>query len=371
MKRILLIIAVVLAPYITKAQFNWGHNYFEVGVGGGIMNYSGELTTTIFDFKHVHPAGAIFARYNLGKFLSFRLQFALGSVSGNDADSKDIRKQIRNLNFKSHLFEGALMVEANLMGFQPRGHEKMFSPYVFVGLGIFNFNPWTTHYDPNRDGERVYLRDLNTEGQNSTTFPNRSTYSMTQLSIPMGLGIKYAINSNLTLGFEVGFRPTFTDYLDDVGQSYLVDLGFNPDRNNNIPYYLYDETPITDPTVAAATPYGGLSERELFADKTYAYIAARRGQSLDEYLRALIPVLIKAKADPATITDQNEMLLYEEYSSYVGQRIGGAKADVRGNEMTDWYVYTQLTISYNFIENGLVGFRKRRKRKAGCKSAQF
>ena len=58
--------------YDAQAQFNWGHNYFEAGLGGGIMNYSGELTNTIFDYKHLHPAGAVFVRYNLGQYLSFR-----------------------------------------------------------------------------------------------------------------------------------------------------------------------------------------------------------------------------------------------------------------------------------------------------------
>lgn len=351
MKKILLIFAVVFAPFLTKAQFNWGHNYFEVGLGGGIMNYSGELTNSIFDFKHVHPAGAIFGRYNLGRFISFRLQLALGSISGNDADSQDQRNQIRNLNFRSHLFEGSFIVEANLMGFQPRGHEKMFSPYVFVGIGIFNFNPFTTHFDPNLDGQRVFLQPLATEGQGSSTFANRAPYATTQVSIPMGVGIKYAINSNLTIGFEVGFRPTFTDYLDDVGQTYPVNaLTGEP---------FYDQTPYI------AGQYGDKSAQELFADGTYAYIASQRGETLSQYLNTLVPILAK---DPATITDQTELAIYEEYQSYVNARGGSL---VRGDKMNDWYVYTQLTISYNFIENGLVGFRKRRKRRAGCKSAQF
>ena len=44
---------------------------------------------------------------------------------------------------------------------------------------------------------------------------------------------------------------------------------------------------------------------------------------------------------------------------------------VRGDKLNDFYLFTQLTISYNFLDNGLVSFRKRRKKKAGCRSAQF
>lgn len=337
--------------YDAQAQFNWGHNYFEAGLGGGIMNYSGELTNTIFDYKHLHPAGAVFVRYNLGQYLSFRGQFAMGSISGNDKDSPDERNRIRNLDFNSHLFEGSILVDANLMGFHPRGHQSMFSPYVFTGISIFNYEPYTTHFDPNLDNKEIFLRELNTEGQGSSTFTNRPEYMPTQVAIPLGLGIKYAINSNISIGFEIGFRFTFTDYLDDVGQTYPVNA------LNGEPFY--DQNAYLDGA------YGNKSAQELFADKTYAYIAEQRGQSLSEYLNLLVPVLSK---DPSSITDQAELDLLEQYNSYINAR-GGTL--VRGDKMNDLYMFTMLTVSYNFIENGLVGHRKRRKKKAGCKSAQF
>ncbi len=373
MKKLLLLTAVVLAPLLTKAQFNWGHNYFEVGVGGGVMNYSGELTNSIVDFKHLHFGGSVFGRYNMGKFLSVRLQLALGSISGSDADSPDLRNRIRNLDFRSHLFEGALMVEANLLGFQPRGHEKMFSPYIFVGLGVFNYNPYTTHFDPNRDDARVYLQELNTEGQGSGTFSNRKPYATTQLSIPMGVGVKYAINSNISLGLEVGFRPTFTDYVDDVGQTYPVNA--------------LSGDPFYDQTSYLPGEYGDKSSQELFSDKSYSFILADlqsraaagdpnldaelasdiQGMSLSQFLNEY-SATFSADAQNAPPAGSKEEAALAEYNSYINARGGSL---VRGDKLNDWYMFTQITISYNFIENGLVGARKRRKRKAGCRSAQF
>lgn len=365
MKKILVAAILFLAPFISKAQFNWGHNYFEVGVGAGIMNYSGELTNSIFDFKHLHFGGAIFARYNMGKFVSFRLQAALGSVSGNDADSQDYRNRIRNLNFNSHLFEGSFIVEANLMGFQPRGHEKMFSPYVFVGIGIFNFNPTTNHFDPNLDNQTVFLQALNTEGQGSSTFSNRPPYATTQVSIPMGIGIKYAINSNISIGFEIGIRPTFTDYIDDVGQTYPVNALTNEPFYDNTPYL--------------AGEYGNKSAQELFADKSYSFILKDlqsrqigtdltnpknqfltdiKGMTLSQFLNYITPYL-----NSATPSEQKT-----QYTQYINARGGSL---VRGDKLNDIYLFTMLTVSYNFIDDGLVGSRSRRKRKAGCKSAQF
>ena len=371
MKKLLLLAALLSAPMLSRAQFNWGHNYFEVGLGGGVMNYSGELTNSIFDFKHLHFGGAIFGRYNIGPFFSARLQLALGSISGSDANSTELRNRIRNLDFRSHMFEGSLIAEFNLLGYQPRGHEKMFSPYIFVGIGVFNFNPYTTHFDPNLDGQRAYLRDLNTEGQGSGTFSNRAPYATTQVSIPMGVGFKYAINSNLTLGIEVGFRPTFTDYLDDVGQTYPVNaLTGQP---------FYDQTPYL------SGEYGDKSAQELFSDKSYQYIlddlqtrAANGDPNLDAELSThlndmTLSQFLNHYADyfdgtNAPTAGSKEEAAVSEYNNYINARGGNL---VRGDKLNDWYVFSMITISYNFIDNGLVGARKRRKRRAGCRSAQF
>jgi hypothetical protein len=43
------------------------------------------------------------------------------------------------------------------------------------------------------------------------------------MSVPLGLGAKYAINDKWNLAAEIGFRKTFTDYLDDVSTTW-VDL---------------------------------------------------------------------------------------------------------------------------------------------------
>ncbi len=365
MRKIFAALLLMTFPALTHAQFNWSANYFEVGVGAGIMNYSGELTNSIFDFKHLHPAGALFVRYNVGKFISVRGQAALGFISGNDADSKELRNNIRNLNFQSHVLEGSLILEANLMGYNPTGHDQMFSPYAFIGIGVFNFNPRTAHFDPNKDGELIELSKLNTEGQGSATLSNRKPYSRTQISIPMGLGVKFAVNSHINIGFEVGIRPTFTDYLDDVGQTYPIDA--------------LTKEPLYDNTAYRGGEFGDKSMQELLSDRSYEYIyqviqndanvnadlAPIKDMSYSEYLNYITPLLAM---DPTSISDANDLAAVNNHESYIDARGGSL---VRGDKANDWYLMTMITVSYNFIDNGLVGFRKRRKRKAGCKSAQF
>ncbi len=331
MKKIALLTALCCLPFLSFAQHNWSRPFFEVGGIIGVSNYSGELVNSIMDIKHMHLAGGVFGRYNLNRYVTFRLQVAYGTLSGNDKDSKELRNQIRNLHFRSHILEVGAFGEFNLMGFNPTGHDRMFSPYVFLGFSVFNFNPKARHFDPNRDGEWVPLQPLNTEGQNSSVFPNRKPYNLTQLSIPLGIGFKFAVHSNLNIGFEIGFRKTFTDYLDDVAQTYPID------RINSTSAY--------DPNPYRAGEFGGLSQQQLMSDRTYEYIVQQAGGSFGQ-----------------------DFPENDTYNNYVAERGGEI---VRGDKALDWYIITGLTISYNFIDEGLSGTRQRRKRKAGCKSAQF
>lgn len=333
------------APFLVHGQHAWSRPYFEVGVMGGVSSYSGELVNSIVDVKHMHLAGAIFGRYNMNKYLTFRLQAAYGNVSGNDKDSRLDKDVIRNLHFRSHILEFGVMGEFNFMGYNPVGHGKMFSPYAFLGLSVFNFNPRARHFDPNRDDEWVKLQPINTEGQGSSTFPNRKPYALTQVSIPVGLGFKFAVTSNLNLGFEIGFRKTFTDHLDDVGNTYAVD--------NLSGQSLYDQTPYRDSEYnIVQNVYDGdgnvissssrsLSFQELMSDGTYLLLMEQNG---------------------TTSVDA------DQYTQAVGDRGGYVSRSERG---TDWYLITGVTLSYNFTDEGLAKSRQRRKRRAGCKSAQF
>jgi hypothetical protein len=65
---------------------------------------------------------------------------------------------------------------------------------------------------------------LGTEGQETTKFNDKRRYSLTQLSVPVGLGAKWQLDDYWAFGFEFGVRKTFTDYLDDVSSIYVDNI---------------------------------------------------------------------------------------------------------------------------------------------------
>lgn len=215
MRNSILFFFLLACSYFAQAQ------RIHVGLYAGIANYSGELNEKIFSRDLSHPVFGITGNYELTEHFMIRAGFSKGSLEGADKYSKDSFSISRNLSFKTQLSEFSLVGEANLLSL----YQHRFTPYVFAGLALFHFDPYT--FD--RNDQKVYLRPLSTEGQGMQGY-NRKTYSKTQFAIPFGGGIKFAITDNLRLGVELGLRKLFTDYLDDVSTIYINQADLLRDR---------------------------------------------------------------------------------------------------------------------------------------------
>jgi hypothetical protein len=147
-----------------------------------------------------------------------------------DGSSAFYRYQ-RNLHFRNDIIElaGFGIIDA----IHNRGTyfvRPQLVPYAFAGLAIFYHNPKAMA--PEKDlngnplaegGKWVALKPLGTEGQKNSEYKNRG-YSLIQLAIPFGCGLRYKLTTYLDLEFELSYRFLFTDYIDDVSKDY-VDLG--------------------------------------------------------------------------------------------------------------------------------------------------
>jgi opacity protein-like surface antigen len=197
--------------FILVSLFSFSQN-LHLGVFGGASAYSGDLVEKFFPKKLTNGVIGITANYELQDQIFIRAGFNYSVVGGDDKYSKDTALQHRNLSFETSIAEFSLTAEYYIFNL----YNQKFSPYFFAGLAIFHFNPYA--YDRNR--QQVFLKPLSTEGQGLSQYPDRKPYSLTQLAIPFGGGIKYAFNDNVRLGLELGLRKLFTDYLDDVSTTY-------------------------------------------------------------------------------------------------------------------------------------------------------
>ncbi|HYG15861.1 MAG TPA: DUF6089 family protein [Bacteroidia bacterium] len=205
-----------LAAGIAVSTIGAAQDNVEIGLMLGGTNYIGDMTES--QFQEFNPAVGLMLRYNPNYNFSIRGNALYGSLNGDDENFVSEEKRRRNLDFTSPLFEFSGQVEWNILGYDALGKNKSkrFTPYLFAGVGIFKFNPWTKLED-----DRVELQPLGTEGQGTTPLQNRKKYALTQVSLPFGLGIKFMLAPRLNVGLEYGRRFTFTDYIDDVSLTYV------------------------------------------------------------------------------------------------------------------------------------------------------
>jgi Domain of unknown function (DUF6089) len=187
----------------------------EIGLTAGAAYYIGDLNPTRHYPVGTQPAVGFFYRYNFNQHYAFRLQGLYTHLQAFDSDSNDSLQLLRNLGFRTVLFEVAATFEINFLKYRGLGKDtKNWTPYMFFGLAYFHMNPQNKLNDTWYD-----LQPLGTEGQGSTV--GGAPYNLDVISIPFGFGFKFALTDKWDLGLEWGLRRTYTDHLDDVSGNYV------------------------------------------------------------------------------------------------------------------------------------------------------
>lgn len=212
--RIVVVLFLLIQNNHAKAQFNGYTHEGEFGIALGAAHYFGDINTRA-GINRPKPAFGVFYRKQFGEYVAARLSATFAQLGYSDVYSKNQFQQLRNLSFNTNIFEIALQGDFNFFKFNPIDPNYRFTPYVTIGAGIFSFNPYAY-----LNGKKYFLQPLGTEGQGTTAYPDRKKYSTTAICFPLGVGVKFNINDQMNIGFEIAHRFTSTDYLDDVSKTY-------------------------------------------------------------------------------------------------------------------------------------------------------
>lgn len=212
MTRLTLLTAIACILSFSPAHSQEFSKDASIVVFTGLMNYQGDLNPNSFTYRHSMFAAGLFARKPLTRLFALRAGFVMGEIKAGDHYNRDYLKK-RNLSFFTSVQELHAGFEITLTDIPVR----KLTPYIYAGIAVFHFNPWA--YD--LQGNKTYLKPLSTEGQGLPEYPKQKPYQLTQLSLPFGGGIRYAVTDAITLGLEISQRKSFTDYIDDVSTHYV------------------------------------------------------------------------------------------------------------------------------------------------------
>ena len=174
------------------------------------------------------PAVSVAFRYKFSKNVNIHTSLNYLLLAGDDKLTSEPFRNNRNLNFKSNLYELSTRLEFGISSFKRTGvyrlkrsslskinRRKAIELMGFVGIGVFYFNPKGQNHTT---GKWEDLYSLHTEGQGLPGGP--AQYKRVSISIPLGISLHYIIDKYWSVGLELSYRKTFTDYIDDVSGSY-------------------------------------------------------------------------------------------------------------------------------------------------------
>jgi hypothetical protein len=193
------------------SQYRMG--YF---AGSGIVFYNGDInertTKIISPGKVFKPFIRLGINYRIGNRMETSLGYFYGNIGGADSLATEKDNRTRNLSFQSSINELSIQLEYHLFSVY---RARRLNPYVFAGAGIFHFNPTAE-----LNGVKHDLQPLGTEGQFISNGGYSKPYKLTQVCVPLGIGLYFQINPNWRIKVHYANHFTFTDYLDDVSTVY-------------------------------------------------------------------------------------------------------------------------------------------------------
>jgi len=231
MRKTLLIIIIII-PTLLFSQRRNRYKYEWIG-GIGYTNFLGDLGGSPDIGKHAFQdwnwtssaeAVTIGLRYKNSRYFGVKAALSFAMLYGNDKLTTNVYRENRNLNFRSQVVELSAQAEYYFTK-EKQGHlyriknakgakSLDLQGYAFAGLGGLFFNPQGKYIN----GQWVNLRPLSTEGEGLPGGPAK--YSPFTMSFPFGLGVKYGLDRQWSIGLEVGLHYTLSDYIDDVSGTY-------------------------------------------------------------------------------------------------------------------------------------------------------
>ncbi|WP_299825770.1 DUF6089 family protein [uncultured Pontibacter sp.] len=175
----------------------------EIGFGIGGANYKGELSPN-YRFLNNQPAISLFYRRDISSPITARGGLMLSHRIIDDNTFSDEAYDLplhnwRQAEARISFAELSLIGEYNFLDYYDLRQKPRVSPYFFAGVAGL-----------------IYNIKVSTENPDLEETLNKPFETNVAVSIPFGVGVKYALSKHWNLGLEFGARKLIMDRLDNV-----------------------------------------------------------------------------------------------------------------------------------------------------------
>lgn len=240
------LIIIVLFLFFNQNIYS---QYIEFGGSLGGTTYQGDIShySSKLSIQGAKLLNSVHLGYHFNEYFSMKVRYSSTTIGAYDSESNDPTRRKRNLHFKTSINEWAIINDIELIDIIKQFRNFNLKPFISFGASYFKFNPQARY-----KADWVDLQPLGTEGQGLPG--EKKPYNQHQIGLILGAGLKYNINNNFIISFEISPRITFTDYLDDVSSAYpdlallrqtrgdiAADMSY---RSNLLPDYSPSETSL-------------------------------------------------------------------------------------------------------------------------------
>ena len=196
---IYIVVVCFVSTYVARAQEFLPNADF--GAFAGASYYMGDINPRGQFYRPGLALGAV-AKFNFTEFHSVRLNAFWGQLKGDDLDFNNEYQQIRAHNFETTLLDVHAGYEFNFIPYIVKRNSTAHTAYVFAAAGY------------------------------SLILASTEEVATNHVTIPFGVGFKYRFSRSVTLGGEWGWRKTFNDTIDGLGNPG-GELSVKPAHNND------------------------------------------------------------------------------------------------------------------------------------------
>lgn len=168
-------------------------------VGMGLLGaaYSGDLAQGEEAFTRFYPGIGVSLQFVNEKLISPQLNTGFGKFVAQDRDLAAVEGVQPNTFVATNFFFVDFRLRARFL------REKAVVPYLSAGIGLLGYTP----------------KDMNGNNlvDNVGTRAEGEIFGSLTAGFPLSLGTEIYLNHLLSVGMEYTFRPTGSDYLDNVG----------------------------------------------------------------------------------------------------------------------------------------------------------
>jgi len=169
-----------------------------IGLGLFGAALSGDINDNGEEFYRFYPGVNLSLQFANKKLISPQLTAGFGKFVAQNRDLGEVEGIRPNTFVETPFFFADLRFKARFL------RQKGFQPYLSAGIGLLGYTP--------KDAEGNPLLD------NFPTRKETETYGSVTASFPLSIGFEVRMSPILTLGTEYTYRPSGSDYLDNIGE---------------------------------------------------------------------------------------------------------------------------------------------------------